>query len=363
MDPKIAIEQVSVPDLRVASLEFVGSHAEIADRFARLAALTGSRAWGTPFCLYHRGADDHPSAERHLEVCLPIHGAYCGNPGVTERVIPGGTMLSVRCNAPRAAWGPAAWWRSAGDHLERHGLETETLPFREVCATTHGTAAGRPESHELLLPLMRPAWFERFSRGLAQQVERATRDAVLGGLPPPDLYAPPPSTGAWLAALVARLELHVDSHPIRLAVLSGCAHTFPRPRIPSLRSTFEAHGIDAVLQRMAADRSDGGRSYYSDPVRAGTRVIAIKRPANPEEARRAGTENARRAARCHCGLIRAAVARGVEISPTFCLCGTGWYQQLWEGICRAPVEVTVLDSVLAGSDRCRFEIRLPRGIL
>jgi predicted hydrocarbon binding protein len=47
------------------------------------------------------------------------------------------------------------------------------------------------------------------------------------------------------------------------------------------------------------------------------------------------------------------------MSRTYCYCGAGWYQQLWDGIMGQPVRVEVLKSILQGDDRCSFAIHLP----
>ena len=47
------------------------------------------------------------------------------------------------------------------------------------------------------------------------------------------------------------------------------------------------------------------------------------------------------------------------MSRTYCYCGAGWYQQLWDGIMGQPVRVEVLKSILQVDDRCSFAIHLP----
>jgi predicted hydrocarbon binding protein len=54
---------------------------------------------------------------------------------------------------------------------------------------------------------------------------------------------------------------------------------------------------------------------------------------------------------------------GVTLSDTHCFCGSGWYDQLWEGILGKPVEIEVLQSILKGDDCCTFAITLPPGVL
>jgi len=68
----------------------------------------------------------------------------------------------------------------------------------------------------------------------------------------------------------------------------------------------------------------------------------------------------RRQLYCHCPRIRDAVISNGEsgrLSLRYCLCGAGFYRHLWEYLLERPVTVAVTESVLAGGERCRIEIR------
>jgi predicted hydrocarbon binding protein len=47
------------------------------------------------------------------------------------------------------------------------------------------------------------------------------------------------------------------------------------------------------------------------------------------------------------------------ISATYCYCGAGYYQGIWEEILQQPVEVELLESVLQGDQVCKVAIHLP----
>ena len=58
--------------------------------------------------------------------------------------------------------------------------------------------------------------------------------------------------------------------------------------------------------------------------------------------------------RCYCG----SVSKTREpISATYCACSCGWYRQLFETLLGTAVEVELLESIIQGSERCRFLIR------
>jgi predicted hydrocarbon binding protein len=44
---------------------------------------------------------------------------------------------------------------------------------------------------------------------------------------------------------------------------------------------------------------------------------------------------------------------------TYCYCGAGYYQAIWQEILQRPVEVEVRQSVLQGDDVCTIAIHLP----
>jgi hypothetical protein len=112
---------------------------------------------------------------------------------------------------------------------------------------------------------------------------------------------------------------------------------------------------------MNADTSDRGLSWYEDPRRKGRTILVAKNPADREGHAAARTARERRAACCHCGLVKRTILDERELPAEWCHCGGGWYAQLWEGILGRPVRVEVLESVLGGDERCRFAIHLPPG--
>lgn len=67
----------------------------------------------------------------------------------------------------------------------------------------------------------------------------------------------------------------------------------------------------------------------------------------------------RREMYCHCDRVRDAVAQGIAISETYCYCGAGFYQSIWETILEQPVQVELIESILKGDDFCKFKITLP----
>jgi predicted hydrocarbon binding protein len=48
-----------------------------------------------------------------------------------------------------------------------------------------------------------------------------------------------------------------------------------------------------------------------------------------------------------------------SLPEIYCYCGAGYYRGIWEEIVQEPVEVEVLESVLAGDEVCKVAIHLP----
>jgi hypothetical protein len=63
---------------------------------------------------------------------------------------------------------------------------------------------------------------------------------------------------------------------------------------------------------------------------------------------------------CHCPLAREAILAGEpEIPMDWCYCSAGYGKVRYDVAFGVETQVEVLESVLGGSDNCRFRIRIP----
>jgi hypothetical protein len=169
---------------------------------------------------------------------------------------------------------------------------------------------------------------------------------------------------AWIQAALERLEKGVNDHETCCRIMNGCAHRFPRARIEKLRAFYEkSRDIDALLEVMRSDTSVGGLSWYAHPVREGNIIHNYNDPADPNSFEQAQTEMDKRIAACFCPIGQAAMRTRFPLSQTFCNCSAGYTRQLWEGIFQQTVRVEIVESVLRGDARCRFEIHLPDNVV
>jgi hypothetical protein len=190
--------------------------------------------------------------------------------------------------------------------------------------------------------------------------EQVRRQVMAGSEEYPNMSLP--EKAHWFKGAMERLDGLVDDEDSRRNILITCADRVPQPRIQELCEKYRRDGeLDALLMFMAADRTLGDLSWYETPVREGDVIYVSKDPALPDQYREAITQDEKRAAYCHCGLLREAIRAGLTMSGTYCYCGAGWYKQLWQGILEQPVQIDVLESILQGDDRCSFAIHLPPG--
>jgi hypothetical protein len=182
---------------------------------------------------------------------------------------------------------------------------------------------------------------------------------------------------AWTRGAMERLERLVDGATGR-AIMTGCACQYPaadlRPMREAYAETGDVAAAHALLQaqfesflreQLALDEDMVGeivgRGWGAAGTLEGDRIVACKIPKSgylveymnePDPARK-------RALYCHCPRVRDALQAGEGLPATYCYCGAGFYQGIWEEILQQPVEVELLESVLAGGEVCRVAIRLP----
>ncbi|MCD4702091.1 MAG: hypothetical protein K8S24_09585, partial [Candidatus Aegiribacteria sp.] len=95
--------------------------------------------------------------------------------------------------------------------------------------------------------------------------------------------------------------------------------------------------------------------------RNGSRILITKIPrsGNIRQYMSESDPQKKRELYCHCPRVRQSVQLGIELPLNYCLCGAGYYLQIWETILEKKVRVEVLESVCSGSDKCSFAVHLP----
>ena len=348
-----------IPGTLLAGIRFLGRFEELPERFARLRAVAQEAVIG-PALVFYRGRD--PGGAFHLEAAYPVDDEVDGG-GVASHVVPAHEALCLRRRGPVDS--PGAVFREVFDAAGREAIALPTEPPYVVAFLEERSELEPVEpvhEVEVRVAVMMPAWAARLASGLDGVIGPERRKRVLSALPVPAADEPPACWAAWTAEALRRLDGAVPDPALRREAVKGCAHRFPEWRIADMRDRYaELKSLDALLVAMRLDQSVHGQSWYESPVRVGDTIYVTKDPVDQEGWKTAADAAARRAAYCHCSLVAHAREAGTALSPSLCFCGSGWYDQLWEGILGRPVTVEVLQSILRGDDCCTFAIHLPPG--
>jgi hypothetical protein len=221
------------------------------------------------------------------------------------------------------------------------------------------------------------AWLAKLAGCLEEVAGRRVRDEVMAGSQGLSMESSRQAVIDWSREAMERLDALVEE-PARWEIMTGCACQYPKSDLQAARRLYESTGdVDGAHQLLQAQfetflrdilQVDDeiaeqvlARGWGLAGVRQGNTIIATKIPKSgflvdyfqePDPAKR-------RELYCHCPRIRDVLARGETLSTTYCYCGAGYYKGIWEEILQQPVEVTLLESVLAGDDVCKVAIELP----
>lgn len=160
--------------------------------------------------------------------------------------------------------------------------------------------------------------------------------------------------------------------------MTGCACQYPTEGLQEARQEYERSGDIARVHGLLRTRFRGflqetlgldedtaegvlRRGWGLAGMLDGNRIVATKIPKSGQltEYLQESDTDRRRQLYCHCPRVRGALRTGVRLSPTYCYCGAGFYQGIWEEILQRPVEVELLASVLQGDEVCQVAVQLP----
>jgi len=226
--------------------------------------------------------------------------------------------------------------------------------------------------------------------GRLEELEgKAARDRVMSGVSDPPPCSPPEAypgpTAAFVAALEAELGRDKAARVLRWNVhgIPASAHAAEReaylaaPSIEAWLELWHARQV-AVLEKHAAD----GTLWYEQritprvvefvrdnqeilgAVRKGDRLYATKIPYDPDRFLTSGDPVEKRRLACHCPLAASTiVAGGAGVDPLWCECSAGYEKFIFDTVFGEETEARVLESVLGGSELCRYEIAIPASAL
>ncbi len=228
---------------------------------------------------------------------------------------------------------------------------------------------------------------ENLYRRVAERYGEALRDEVFAGIGLAPFGLPTPDKPRTMQPVIARLEQALGAEACR-ALIGDSLRDLPDESYAKERELYlSCQDVDEYIARKkqgfvaqleACQRE--GRLFFAQEVtaevlafvrkepeigggvRAGNVVYETKIPFLTKEYLAETDPTLRRYTYCHCPWAREAIRSGEEVAPIFCNCSAGFHKKPWEAALGQRIRVDVLESVLAGADRCRFAIHLPEDV-
>ncbi len=229
------------------------------------------------------------------------------------------------------------------------------------------------------------SWLSKFSDSLEILGEKKKK-AIMQGNEEILMSLSPQERAHWTREAMNRLDASIDEEK-RKEIMFCCSHVYPEQVTRKLREEYQkSKDIDRLLRmlhnilvkRLEESPEDFDASLEGRPdivhrflqsvqndhswgagIRKGSVIYITKVPYCARGYYDAENEKERRFYYCHCPMVREAIKSGLEISPTFCYCGGGFYKPLWEGILGKKVDIEVIQSVLQKDSCCRIAVYLP----
>jgi hypothetical protein len=221
------------------------------------------------------------------------------------------------------------------------------------------------------------SWLAKLSCRLDEVAGQEVRREVMAGSEELSDRSDAQDVIDWSVRAMDRLDSLVGEEA-RGQILTGCACRYPAAELEAIRRRYQETGDVGAAHQMLQDRfeaflRDGlhlddeviedvvGRGWGAAGIWTGREIVATKIPKSGylvEYLNEVDPER-RRQLYCHCPRVRDVLQSSDRLSPTYCYCGAGYYQGIWEGILQQPVEVELLASVLKGDDVCTVAVRLP----
>lgn len=211
------------------------------------------------------------------------------------------------------------------------------------------------------------------------------RERVMRGVSVPPPGSPPEAYPQAAGAFARALEKELGPERAR-RILTCNVHAIPASAFAAERAAFlEAPSAEAwakgyherqvaVLERHASDGSlwfeqritrrvvDFVRESPEilGGVREGDFLMVTKIPYDPDGYLGARDPLERRRLACHCPLASSSITEGgAEVPASWCACSAGYEKALFDAVFGEEVEVRATETVLGGSERCRFSVLIP----
>ncbi len=175
----------------------------------------------------------------------------------------------------------------------------------------------------------------RAQRVFAQAQQRLDTDscsALISAIGLPEDKASPAKQASYVRLLLLNLQ-ETRGKDVCATVMRPCGHIcISNHTIKQAQALYISCGGDMnlLLDKLNERNIGGGHLYLDDH-----RIMASYD-------------------RCYCGIARAAQ----DMPVVYCECSAGWYERLFSSVFEREVRVNILQTILAGQDKCAFEILL-----
>ena len=224
------------------------------------------------------------------------------------------------------------------------------------------------------------SWQNKLATGLDQLLETPERDWILSGGETLTVETPSMDKVVWTCEMIDRMGELTTEESIH-DIFTDCHCPYPSEDLLDVKMSYRLFGdIDQALSMLQEKfvaflreiieldetlvQEVVSSGWGLAGVREGNRIIATKIPKSGYLVDYFEAEDPaeKRKLYCHCPRVRDAVGEDPQLPQTYCYCGAGFYQGIWETILGEPVQVKVLESVMHGGDVCKIAIHLPESI-
>ncbi|HPR41915.1 MAG TPA: hypothetical protein PK718_05135 [Candidatus Methanofastidiosa archaeon] len=326
-----------------SAFDYTGDLGIVKQKLGELEKACGDKACGDPFLLFNWG--ERSVKGYAAEACYPVTAPVTGN-GIYTKEFEGGEAFTL---GYRGGYGAI---NDGYKKIFRFAHERGVQPGMEFLEVYRSGAPVDDGNDEMELIMMIHPWMQLLKGGLEDVLGREDSLELIRGLEDINPMTDLEDRFSKIKWFLEDLEGLSDDDQ-RYEIMSGCADRFSKKRIKLLRDIYlKKRNVDDVIDFMKKEQD-----WYSEPWRDEEGIHIIKVPYRRKEYDKAETPEEKRKYYCHCPIVRGRLDDGMP--STYCLCGSGWFRQVWEGILERPVRVRMLRSLLKGDDCCEFVVEMP----
>ena len=185
----------------------------------------------------------------------------------------------------------------------------------------------------------------------------------------------------FIRKLMERMETSLEKSEVE-KILAGNNHGIPESSMAAEREAYEAaSSIDEYLKQRHARKvkelqghCDAGKVWFEQIIthdvvdfvennqeilsakRQGSKLYVTKIPYDIVSYLNETDKKMKRYYACHCPFVRESILTADKVSENWCYCSAGFAKFPFEQALGRELKVTLLKSVLAGEDTCRFAI-------